>query len=160
MWACRTSPAAEPPKGAHMKQIIALAVFVLCFGVGTARAQRAGGSMPVGGGNTNANPNQGGGGGGAGGGGGGGSSAIAGVAHHPVWVPPPNVSAKNDGPFLPSTFQSFDKAVELGKAEAGTREPSIVEVARMTQEQKATAVRARIRVEQDVAGRMQEIPAQ
>jgi hypothetical protein len=159
MWACRTSPAAEPPKGAHMKQIIALAVFVLCFGVGTARAQRAGGSMPVGGGNLNANPNQGSGGGGAGGGGGG-SSAIAGVTHHPVWVPPPNVSAKNDGSFLPSTFQSFDKAVELGKAEAGARELSVVEVARMAQEQRASATRARIRVEQDVAGRMQEIPVQ
>ena len=152
-------PGGGAPKGAHMKQIIALAVFVLCFGVGTARAQRAGSSMPVGGGNASANPNQGGG-GGAGGGGGGGSSAIAGVTHHPVWVPPPNVIAKNDGPFLPSTFQNFDKAVELGKAEAGTREPSIVEAARMAQEQKATAARARIRVEQDVAGRMQEIPVQ
>jgi hypothetical protein len=39
------------------------------------------------------------------GGGSGGGTAIASVTHHAVWVPPPNVSAQNDGPFRPSTYQ-------------------------------------------------------
>jgi hypothetical protein len=37
------------------------------------------------------------------------------------------------------------------------REPSIAEIAKMTQEQRATAPRARILVEQDAEGKLQEI---
>lgn len=137
-----------------MRQLIAIAVFVLCFGVGTAHAQRTGGANNVAGGG---GPSNSGGGGGGGFGGGGGGSAIAGVTHHPVWVLPPNVSASNDGPFRPSTYQDYDKAVEMGKAEVAIHEPTVVEVAKMTQEQKATAAKARFTIVQDVEGKLQEV---
>jgi hypothetical protein len=140
-----------------MKQLIAIAVFVLCFGVGTAHAQRAGGTNSVAGGGGVGPSNSGGGGGGGSGGGGGGGSAIAGVTHHAVWVPPPNVSATNDGPFRPSTYQDYDKAVEMGKAEVAIHEPTVVEVAKANQEQKATEAKARFTVVQDVEGRFQEV---
>lgn len=85
---------------------------------------------------------------------------MAGVTHHAVWVPPRNVSAKNDGPFLPSSYQSYDKAIETGKAEVGARQPSVVEVARMAQEQKMATAKARFIVVQGVDGRLQEVKAQ
>jgi hypothetical protein len=143
----------------NMKQAIAIAAFVLCFGVGSAQAQRTGGSPSGGGvaGGGGGAPSSGG--GGAGGGGGGGSSASAGVTHHPVWVPPPNVSAKNDGAFEPTSYQSFDKAVEAAKADIGTRQPSVVDVARMAQEQKATSAKAHFIVEQDANGKLQDVKA-
>ena len=137
-----------------MRQLIAIAVFVLCFGAGTAHAQRTGGANNVAGGGGTSNS---GGGGGGGFGGGGGGSAIAGVTHHPVWVPPSNTSASNDGPFRPSTYQDYDKAVEMGKAEVAIHEPTVVEVAKMTQEQKATAAKARFTIVQDVEGKLQEV---
>jgi hypothetical protein len=140
-----------------MKQLIAIAVLVLCFGVGTAHAQRTGGTNNVAGGGGVGPSNSGGGGGGGSGGGGGGGSAIAGVTHHAVWVPPPNVSATNDGPFRPSTYQDYDKAVELGKAEVAIHEPTVVEVAKANQEQRATEVKARFTVVQDVEGKVQEV---
>jgi hypothetical protein len=140
-----------------MRQLIAMAVFVFCFGVGTAHAQRAGGTNNVAGGGGVGPTNSGGGGGGGFGGGGGGGSAIAGVTHHAVWVPPANVSATNDGPFRPSTYQNYDKAVEMGKAEVAIHEPTVVEVAKANQEQKATAARARFTVVQDVEGKLQEV---
>ena len=139
-----------------MRQLIAIAVFVLCFGVGTAHAQRTGGTNNVAGGGGVGPSNSGGGGGGTGGGGGGGT-AIAGVTHHAVWVPPPNVIAQNDGPFRPSTYQDYDKAVEMGKAEVAVHEPTVVEVAKMTQEQRASAGKARFSVVQDVEGKLQEV---
>ncbi len=49
--ACRGVPGGgAPEKGAQMRQLIAIAVFVLCFGVGTAHAQKTGGSNNVAGG--------------------------------------------------------------------------------------------------------------
>lgn len=141
-----------------MRQLIAVAVFVLCFGVGTAHAQRAGGTNNVAGGGGVGPSNSGGGGGGGFGGGGG--SAIAGITHHPAWVPPPNVSATNDGPFRPSTYQDFDKAVEMGKTEIAIHEPTVVEVAKATQEQRASVAKARFVVVQDVEGKLQEVEAQ
>ena len=140
-----------------MKQLIAMAVFVLCFGVGTAHAQRTGGTNNVAGGGGVGPSNAGG--GGVGGGGGGGS-AIAGVTHHPAWVPPPNVSATNDGPFRPSTYQNYDKAVEMGKVEVAIHEPTVVEVAKATQEQRTSAAKARFVVVQDVEGKLQDVKAQ
>lgn len=140
-----------------MRQLIAIAVFVLCFGVGTAHAQRTGGTNNVAGGGGVGPSNSGGGGGGGTGGGGGGGTAIAGVTHHAVWVPPPNVIAQNDGPFRPSTYQDYDKAVEMGKAEVAVHEPTVVEVAKMTQEQRASAAKARFSVVQDVEGKLQEV---
>ena len=142
-----------------MKQLIVMAVFVLCFGVGTAHAQRTGGTNSVAGGG-GVGPTNSGGGGGGGFSGGGGGGAIAGVTHHPAWVPPANVSAKNDGPFLPSTYQNYDKAVEMGKAEVAIHEPTVVEVAKVTQEQRTSAAKARFVVVQDVEGKLQEVKAQ
>lgn len=143
-----------PEKGAQMKQLIAMAVFILCFGVGTAHAQRAGGGTAVAGGAGTGASNS--------GGGGGGGSAAGGVTHHAVWVPPSNVSGKNDGPFRPTTYQNYDKAVEMGKAEVVSHEPepSIVEVAKMTQEQKAAAAKSRFVVVQDAEGKIQEVKEQ
>jgi hypothetical protein len=138
-----------------MKKIIAVAVFVLCFGASRAQAQRMTG--PVGGGSNGSGGNGGAASSASAGGGGAGGGAIPGVTHHPVWVPPPNVSAKNDGEFEPSSFESYDKAVELGKAEARSLEQSVAAAARMAQEQRATATRARIIVQQDVEGHLQEV---
>jgi len=142
-----------------MRQLVAMAVFVLCFGVGTAHAQRTGGSNNVAGGG-GVGPSNLGGGGGGGGFGGGGGSATGSFAHHPAWVPPANVSATNDGPFRPSTFQNYDKAVEMGKAEVAIHEPTVVEVAKATQEQRASAAKARFVVVQDVEGKLQEVEVQ
>jgi len=75
-------------------------------------------------------------------------------------VPPANVSATNDGPFRPSTYQNYDKAVEMGKAEVAIHEPTVVEVAKMTQEQRASAAKARFTVVQDVEGKLQEVQPQ
>ena len=136
-----------------MKQLIAMAVFILCFGVGTAHAQRAGGGSAVAGGAGTGASNS--------GGGGGGGSAAGGVTHHPVWVPASNVSGKNDGPFLPTTYQNYQKAVEMGKAQVvSSQEPSVVEVAKITQEQKASAAKSRFVVVQDAEGKIQEVKAQ
>ena len=146
----------SPRKGALMRQLIAIAVFVLCFGVGTAHAQRTGGTNNVAGGG-GVGPSNSGGGGSSGGGGGGGGSAIAGVTHHPVWVPPPNAIAQNDGPFRPSTYQDYDKALEMGKAEVAVHEPTVVEVAKVTQEQRASGAKARFIAVQDVEGKLQEV---
>ena len=137
-----------------MKQLIAMAVFILSFGVGTAHAQHAGGGTAVAGGAGTGASN-------SGGGGGGGGSAAGGVTHHPVWVPASNVSGKNDGPFLPTTYQNYDKALEMGKAQVvSSHEPSVVEVAKMTQEQKASAAKSRFVVVQDAEGKIQEVKAQ
>jgi hypothetical protein len=141
-----------------MRQLIAMAVFVLCFGVGTAHAQRTGGGTNnVAGGGGVGPSNSGGGGGGGGGFGGGGGSAAASFTHHPAWVPPANVSGTNDGPFRPSTYQNYDKAVEMGKAEIAVHEPTVVEVAKSTQEQRTAAAKARFVVVQDVEGKLQEV---
>ena len=80
--------------------------------------------------------------------------------HHSAWVPPANVSATNDGPFRPSTYQNYDKAVEMGKAEVAIHEPTVVEVAKMTQEQRASAAKARFTVVQDVEGKLQKVQPQ
>jgi hypothetical protein len=130
-----------------MKKIFVVGAFVLCFGAGRAQAQRvAGGSGGgVGGGNSGA----------AMAGSGGGASAIPGVTHSPLWVPPPNVSAKNDGAFVPSSFESYDKAIAMGQAELHTKQASVAETAKMAREQKATAEKAHLIVEQDVAGEPQ-----
>jgi hypothetical protein len=140
-----------------MRQLIVIAVFVLCFGVGTAHAQRTGGTNNVAGGGGVGPSNSGGGGGGGGGGFGGGGGSLGSFTHHPAWVPPANVSGTNDGPFRPSTYQSYDKAVEMGKAEVAIHEPTVVEVAKATQEQRASAAKARFVVVQNAEGKLQEV---
>jgi hypothetical protein len=64
-------------------------------------------------------------------------------------------SAKNDGQFLPSTFASYDHAMEIGQAAANARPPMLGEIARSVREQKKSAKQSAILiVEQDQAGRM------
>src|SRR6202021_3739927 len=121
---------------------VLMGVFFLLFGLGTAHAQRTGGTNNAAGGG-GVGPSNSGGGGGGGGGFGGGGGSIGSFTHHSAWVPPANVSATNDGPFRPSTYQNYDKAVEMGKAEVAIHEPTVVEVAKMTQEQRASAAKAR-----------------
>jgi hypothetical protein len=45
----------------------------------------------------------------------------------------------------------------MGKAEVAIHEPTVAEVAKMTQEQRATAAKARFTVVQDVEGKLQEV---
>jgi hypothetical protein len=134
-------------------EIIAIAILILCFGAGSAQAQRvvSGGGVAGGGGNGGLTAS-----GGGAGGGGGGASALTGVQHHPVWNPPPNVFGKNDGKFEPTSFHDYDEAVASGKSAVGMKEPSVAEVARMTQEQRASSPKARFVVQQDVEGKIQE----
>ena len=64
-------------------------------------------------------------------------------------------SAKNDGQFLPSTFASYDQAIEVGQLAANTKPPRLGEIARLVREQKRNARQAAIlTVEQDQNGRM------
>jgi len=64
-------------------------------------------------------------------------------------------SAKNDGPFLPSTFASYDHAMEIGQAAANAKPPMLGEIARAVREQKKTAKQSAVLiVEQDHYGRM------
>jgi len=48
----------------------------------------------------------------------------------------------------------------MGKTVNETKEPTVVEVAKATQEQRATAAKSRVTVLQDVDGRVQEVKAQ
>jgi hypothetical protein len=45
----------------------------------------------------------------------------------------------------------------MGKAEVAVHEPTVVEVAKMTQEQRASAAKARFIAVQDVEGKLQEV---
>lgn len=65
------------------------------------------------------------------------------------------VSAKNDGQFLPTTFASYDQAIEIGQLAASAKPPKLGEIARSLREQKKYAAQAAILiVEQDQYGRM------
>lgn len=48
----------------------------------------------------------------------------------------------------------------MGKAEVATHEPTVVEVAKVTQEQRTSTAKARFVVVQDVEGKLQEVKAQ
>ncbi|HYL68886.1 MAG TPA: hypothetical protein VEX69_06960 [Candidatus Limnocylindria bacterium] len=64
-------------------------------------------------------------------------------------------TAKNDGPFMPSTFASYDEAVEIGQLAANAKPPRLGEIARSNREQKKSAGQSAILiVEQDQYGRM------
>jgi hypothetical protein len=65
------------------------------------------------------------------------------------------ISAKNDGPFLPSTFASYDQAIEIGQLAMDAKPPRLGEIARFVREQKRKARQSAIlMVEQDQYGRM------
>ena len=66
------------------------------------------------------------------------------------------ISAKNDGQFfLPSTFASYDQAIEIGQLAADAKPPRVGEIARLVRERKKNSRRSAILiVEQDRYGRM------
>lgn len=64
-------------------------------------------------------------------------------------------TGKNDGPFLPTTFASYDEAIENGLIVANTAAPKLGDVARQAREQKKNSVQSAVLiVEQDQYGRM------
>jgi hypothetical protein len=65
------------------------------------------------------------------------------------------IRAKNDGQFLPSTFASYDHAIEIGQLAADTKPPMLAEIARSVRDQKWSARQSAVFiVEQDQCGRM------
>jgi len=65
------------------------------------------------------------------------------------------IGAKNDGPFLPTSFADYDRAIEIGQLAANARPPKLGEIARSVREQKMSARQSAVLiVEQDQYGRM------
>jgi hypothetical protein len=70
-----------------------------------------------------------------------------------------NVSARNDGKFVPSTYADYSDAVAEGDKELNARPASLGDLSRQVQEQKkATGDKARIFVDQDEAGKLRYSP--
>lgn len=64
-------------------------------------------------------------------------------------------SAKNDGPFLPSSFESYDEAVAAAQKIAGAKPLSLGEIARQVREDKKAATQTAVLViSQDQRGNM------
>jgi hypothetical protein len=143
-----------------MKTSLALAGLLLC--AGSAQAQHShqpatGGGSNVGFGNT------------VGGWGGGSawSSSSSRRAGHPVrYEDPRSYSleyARNDGPFVPSTYMSYEEAVALGqqqvaaaeKAAQGEGTPSLGEVARSYRTVRVPTMKLQLRVLQDNSGNLE-----
>ena len=91
--------------------------------------------------------------------GGGISSVSSGVRSKPAPIPAANVSARNDGPFVPSTFENYSDAVAEGDKELNARPASLGDLSRQVREQKkATGDKARIFVDQDENGKLRYSP--
>lgn len=70
-----------------------------------------------------------------------------------------NVSARNDGPFVPSTFENYSEAVAEGDKELNARPLSLGDLSRLLREQKkATEDKARVFVDQDEHGKIRYSP--
>ena len=65
-------------------------------------------------------------------------------------------SAKNDGQFLPSTFASYDQAIEVGQLAANTKPPRLGEIARLV----ATEFSARFRRPEDALSYVADLSRQ
>lgn len=64
-------------------------------------------------------------------------------------------AAKNDGPFEPTTFATYDQAIEIGRIAANAGPPKLGEIARQSREQKKNPTQSPVLVaEQDQFGRM------
>jgi hypothetical protein len=71
--------------------------------------------------------------------------------------------AKNDGPFVPSTYMNYEDAVALGqqqlaadlKADQGDDNPSLGDVARSYRAAKVPTLKLQIRVVQDNSGKLE-----
>jgi hypothetical protein len=98
-------------------------------------------------------------------GGGWGSSSFGGRGRPVRYEDPRNYSveyARNDGPFVPSTFMNYEDAVTLGRQQLGAAEksaqsedePSLGDVARSYRAAKAPTLKLQSRVVQDNSGRL------
>jgi L-amino acid N-acyltransferase YncA len=66
-----------------------------------------------------------------------------------------NVSAKNPGEFIPSTFESYQDAVIIGQAELDAKPMTVAEAARVLQAWKKSGTqKAALVAEQDADGKM------
>jgi hypothetical protein len=71
-----------------------------------------------------------------------------------------NVSAKNPGEFVPSTFENYRDAVIIGQAELDAKPMTVAEAARVLQVcKKSGTQKAALVAEQDAAGKMIISPA-
>lgn len=143
------------------KLILAFAAIVLCATCG--QAQQGGPAVAHGTGPTWA----GGGGGFSGSLGGGSWSGYGGLMGRPVTFEPPKQYfieyAKNDGPFVPSTFMNYEDALKLGRQQLaefeaqskGEGEYSLGAIARAYRAEKVPTFRLKTRVAQDNAGNLQ-----
>lgn len=126
------------------KAILAVAAFLFA-GTNAVYAQHSGGMAPS---TTN--------GGGGGFGGSGYGVAASSIRSKPAPVPGVNVSARNDGPFIPSTFENYTDAVAEGGKALNARPVTLGEFSRQMREQKkAEGQRARILIDQDAYGRIE-----
>jgi hypothetical protein len=97
--------------------------------------------------------------GGGGGSGGGFSSISSGVRSKPAPPAAVNVSVRNDGAFIPSTFEYYADAVAEGDKFLNVRPTSLGDLSRQVREQKkAAGDRARIFVDQDEDGKLRYSP--
>jgi hypothetical protein len=130
------------------KAILAVAAFLFA-GANAVYAQHAGGMA-----SSSANF-----GGGGFGGGGYASSSGSTVRSKPAPVPGVNVSARNDGPFVPSTYVNYSDAVAEGGKTLNARPLSLGEFSRQVREQKkAEGQKSRILIDQDAYGRIEITP--
>ncbi|HYL45715.1 MAG TPA: hypothetical protein VEU52_01680 [Candidatus Limnocylindrales bacterium] len=91
--------------------------------------------------------------------GGGISAAPAGVRSKPAPPPAVSVGARNDGPFVPSMYESYSDAVADGAKVLNSRPTSLGDLSRQVREQKkAKGDKARIFVDQDEDGKLQYSP--
>jgi hypothetical protein len=71
-----------------------------------------------------------------------------------------SVEATNPGEFVPSTFESYDSALNLGEIANRLHSPSIVEAARLAQQAKANpAAKPALVLEKDADGNLIVVPA-
>jgi hypothetical protein len=116
-----------------MKKIILLAGIALL--AGSAQAQMRGSSGTSSGNLSFSHPNHGG--------------------AAPASAPQANVSAKNPGEFVPSTFESYNEALITGEEQLNARPVTIAEAARILQASKKTEVqKPALIIEQDDNGKM------
>jgi hypothetical protein len=97
---------------------------------------------------------------------GGGSAGGGSVGRPVIYEDPRNFTlgyAKNDGPFVPSTFMKYEDALEIGKqqltaaakAASGEAGSSLADVARSYRTTRIPTLKLQARVTQDDAGRLE-----
>jgi hypothetical protein len=71
-----------------------------------------------------------------------------------------NIEATNPGEYVPSTFENYDSAVNIGRNARLVRPPTLVEAARTAQKAKATGpLKPAIVIDKDAEGNLIIVPA-